>query len=199
MQQKPKILHSTQSGLPHDPNSSGLLERREAWNGSATADMERLDDTATEMLAADAYSDPRVILFGFSNRDLHDIRLGLRLIGYEAIASCSNLEQLENIPTASMGFTHVLVNIDAFDEVEIAVEALIRFRSTDPDLVILAFSAMVSGDDFGTERRDICDATIKLPVSTARVKSGVAAAEFNHAISDKTHSYETKETQRVIG
>jgi hypothetical protein len=180
MQQKPEISNGMCVLTSQFSSSEARSSRRETWAKATDAAMERLDGTTAELLAVDVYQDARIILFGFSNKDLHYVKRGLQLIGYEAIASCADLKQLANLCNASMGFTHVLVNIDAFDGVEKAVEVLLSCRSEAPEMVILAFSEMVSGDDFGTERREICDVTLKLPVSVARLKSGMAAALLNH-------------------
>lgn len=154
---------------------------RDAWLASALEYPERLDDKATKELVSNTFQHTRVLLIGFTPRHLDDTKNKLRSIGVAATASVSSVLHLQNVCDSGLGFTHVLVNIDAFDDIEAGVEALIEYRSSAPDLIVLICSEMVGGDDFGSERARICDATLKLPISSPRLVDGFLKAFLNHS------------------
>lgn len=181
MQPKLELVYAAPHAISRNQSGVRTSMRRQAWLASAADATERLDATAAEKLVADAFQNARVILFGFSGKHQREIRHMLRSIGCMAIATGSDLRQLQDVCAMGMGFTHVFVNIDAFEDVEDAVVALMAFRSNAPGMILVAFSESVSGDDFGTERRRICDVTLKLPVSAARLTNGMVTAFLNHA------------------
>lgn len=137
--------------------------------------------TSTERLIADAFRDTRVLLVGFPNKYQNDLLQSLRVIGVHANASAADRRQLQDLAHIGLSFTHVLLNIDVFDDEEACIEALMTVRSSAPNLVIVAFSEMVSEDDFSRERRWICDGTLKLPVSAPRLINGLVMSFLNNA------------------
>lgn len=154
---------------------------RDAWLASALEYPERLEDKAAKALRSNTFQHTRVLLIGFTPRHLSDTIYNLRSIGVAATASLSNVHHLHNVSDVGVGFTHVLVNIDAFDDIEAGVEALMAYRSSAPDLIVLICSEMVGGDDFGSERVRICDATLKLPISLPRLVDGLVKAFLNRS------------------
>ena len=148
---------------------------------SATDDIGRLERVAARKLLAGSFEHARFLLLGFEGEYLFDLRQKMKSIGAFSMASAISLCQLDRASDIGLNFTHVLVNLDAFASIEAAVESLIAFREKTPDLIVVAFSEMTSGDDFGSERTAICDATLKLPVSTPRLADGLVTALLNHA------------------
>lgn len=151
-----------------------------AWLGALIKESGRLDTLAAETLVANSFQHTRALLIGFSNDYLLDIRNKLRSIGFTATASMSDIRKIDDISKLKPGFGLVIVNFDAFADMDEAVDAMLEFRSATPDLSVVAVSEMVSGDDFGSERAPICDVTLKLPVSKTRLAQGLVMAQQNH-------------------
>lgn len=63
----------------------------------------------------------------------------------------------------------LMVNVDAFDLVEI-VDELISFRRQSPDVSVIILSAAFGGDEFQGERKAICDVSLRLPLSPRRIQ-----------------------------
>jgi hypothetical protein len=145
--------------LPSVPECDRL-----AWGNKRVAPSERRS------------SDRAICALGFSARDLSDLRA---LVGEDALLPPSVKSVSELIANgAPFGqATHAIVNLDAFDAVEDAVDWLLRFRQTKPDCIVLAVSSFVLGDDLGSDRRAICDATLRWPISKSRFDAGLRAAE----------------------
>lgn len=181
MRPKLELVHVSPQPVTRKPDASRGPSRRALWLAAVTEDSTRLDAKIESRLLADTFRYTRVLLVGFSPEHLYDTRQRLRSIGVAATASASDVQQLHDVSCMDSGFTHVLVNFDAFDDVEAAVETLMTFRPRAPDLIIVACSEVVSGDDVGSERARICDATLKLPVSTPRLIDGLVKAFLNHA------------------
>lgn len=125
----------------------------------------------------------RVVMAGFPVELQGSIRGQLRDVGVLSTASMHSVHQLEDLAGMAGVFTHVLVNLDAFEDVESGVEALLELRSAAPGLAVVLFSSQVAGDDLGAERSAICDATLRLPVSPTRLRRGLTAASENHGPS----------------
>lgn len=181
MYPKRELLHASPRPIGGSPTTARSAGRRSLWLASATDDAERLEHVATRKLLAEAFEQTRFLLLGFEGEDLYVLQQKMRSIGICGGAPAFSVCQIDRASEMGLNFTHVLVNLDAFDSIEAAVEALITFREKTPDLIVVAFSEMTSGDDFGSERAAICDATLKLPVSTPRLADGLVTAFLNHA------------------
>lgn len=120
----------------------------------------------------------RVLLVAFSPKQLEQLRDHLRVIGVHVTAATPNFKKLPNAGRMGAAFTHFLVNLDAFDDLETGVDVLSAFRKRCGHVVILC-SERVADDDLGAERAAICDATLKLPVSLERLRRGLRAASAN--------------------
>jgi len=130
----------------------------------------------------DYFWDARILLIGFAQGDLQDLRQSLRALGVPTVASAPGMNQLSDVTRLTPSFTYMLVNFDTFDDPATGVDALITFRAQQSDAVIVVCSAHVGGDDTGHERRAICDATLRLPASNPRVANVLVAASRNHAM-----------------
>jgi CheY-like chemotaxis protein len=127
-----------------------------------------------------SYSDMRVLVLGFETDARVWLRNSLRLIGVRATATASNLAQLAMVADMKLSFTHVIVNLDGYEFMEDAVDALFDFRQRSKDVVVIAISAMVASDDLGLERRAICDATLRLPLTERRLRRGLVEGRANN-------------------
>ena len=181
MQRKLELVHDIRQPTSEKQKASRTIAARAAWLGSAVEETERLEVNAARALLADAFANTRVLLVGFEHEHICEMRQKLRYIGASAIASASSVRQLEDAADMRLGFTHIMVNFDAFGDVEVGVDALLSFRSRAPSKIVVACSEKVGGDDFGTERLRICDATLKLPISAPRLADGLLAAFLNHS------------------
>jgi CheY-like chemotaxis protein len=161
-------------------NTQRRLER-EFPNRPATPDLaSRLWAGAAERMAARGLADARVLLVGFPPEHLSSLRESLRNLGVHVTAAASRVLQLPNVAEMGLAFSHVLVNVDAYEDVESGVDALAEFRASAPELVVVMCSMLVGGDDLGSERTLICDATLRLPVSMPRLRDGLLTATRNH-------------------
>lgn len=169
MQSRPEDIHSATQAPGGLPATSGPQSRRAAWLASASRDADRLDAMAASKLEGEPLRTPRVLVIGFEKGHLSNIRQGLGAIGVLATATASNVHRLREFATAGLGFSHVIISFDAFGDVAEGVDALMAFRRIAPDVSVVMCSEHVGGDDFGSERARICDATLKLPTSAARM------------------------------
>lgn len=124
--------------------------------------------------------DARVLLVAFEGNQLASLRDYMRTAGIQVSAATPNVEHLSINDVIGPEFTHILVNIDAFDDLEAAVDALSAFRRRFCHVVILC-SAHVAHDDLGNERSVICDASLRLPVSSRRLLQGLVTASANRS------------------
>lgn len=122
----------------------------------------------------------RVLLMGFDHDDCASTRQMVRAAGVRSCAVCRNIGQLDDAAGLPGCFTHVVINIDAFNTSHEAVDALMEFRMQQKETVVVLVSAAVSGDDFGSDRKMLCDATLRAPLSLNRIRDGLAAAWVNH-------------------
>lgn len=179
MQPNLKLVYS--SPYPAVKSLNGQ-RRRTAWLDSAFEDADRLDAKTSNELSANAFRNTRVLLIGFATACLCDIRQDLRSIGVSVTVAASNVLQLHDVSNIELGVTHVLVNFDAFDDAPDGVDALMAFRRTAPDLIVVLCSKVVCGDDFGVERARICDATLRVPIGAPRLARGLLSAAINHGL-----------------
>lgn len=180
MQPKLELVHDTQNLIVNNAFPVIKERSRRAWLAAVLDDKERIELKTNQVFGENILANSRVLMLGFSAKTLADMRQILRRTGVVATASASNVRQLYDIPDTGLGFTHVIVNLDAFEDIDTAVDMLMDFRKRAHDVVVVACSEAVGGDDFGSERARICDATLKLPVTVSRLATGLTAASHNH-------------------
>jgi len=180
---QPRLRLVSDAGHPAEKKRTTRRDAalREGWAASKFADCDRLEVNAADALLAQLFQDSRVLLIGFAPGYLSDLRTSLRSIGVAATGSVSDVARLNDVSEDSLGFTHLLVNIDAFDDVNAGVEAFVKLRFDAPDLIVVACSEFIGGDDFGAERARICDVTLKLPVSAPRLVNGLVTGVLNRS------------------
>lgn len=74
----------------------------------------------------------------------------------------------------------MIINLDAFSDIDVAIDLLLSFRKQRPDVIVLIASTDVIKDDLGSERIRICDVTLRMPISSQRLLGGLEAAKVNH-------------------
>lgn len=188
MQPKLELVYDANQPIlrPPLPPRSVSVSARAARLAAADLEIDRLEMKVTERLPSGIFQSARVLLVGFSSVHLADIRSKLRVLNVAATAAAMDVRQLQDALDMGRGFTHIFVNLDAFEDVASGVDALMSCRPNVPDRIIVACSEMVGGDDFGSERSMICDATLKLPISTPRLANGLLTAQMNHSAARKT-------------
>lgn len=122
----------------------------------------------------------RVLLLGLDGADRNEIRDNLRRIGVGATGTASNVSQLGAISNMTRSFTHLIVNIDSFPDLESAIVSLMEFRQKTGEMAVVIVSSQVQDDDLSQERRSICDATLRLPVTEQRLRRGLLEASVNN-------------------
>lgn len=150
----------------------GMMLPGGATGGSEDRLWQQFDQRTTEKPLSRA----RVLLMGFAPAALSRMREELHSAGVRMVASCPSVKQLDNVVGMGLSFNLVVVNGDAFTDIDNAVDNLICFRCSAPHVRVLFVSTEVKGDDFGSDRRAICDATVRAPVSADRLRAGVRAA-----------------------
>lgn len=140
----------------------------------------RLWDEFTARTDSANISIGRVLLIGFDGHDLVVIRHMARAAGVAACATCRNVAQLEDVTKMAGAFSHMIINFDAFETTLVAINAIMAFRERQPDVAVLLVSAAVAADDLGTERKRLCDVTLRVPLSLNRLRDGLSAATLNN-------------------
>lgn len=79
-----------------------------------------------------SFSDIRVLVLGFETVERTWLRNSLRFIGVRVTATAPNVGQLAGVADMGLSFTHVIANLDGFESVEDAVDALLDFRQRAP-------------------------------------------------------------------
>ncbi len=118
----------------------------------------------------------RVVAVGFDARGLSALQGTLGLVGAAPAAALPEAASIAGAVAACPTLSHVVVNLDAFADLDSAVDSLLEFRRHHADVSVILVSADVSGDDFGTERRAIGDVTLRAPVTAARLRDALVSA-----------------------
>lgn len=161
---------------------SGSKKARAAFKVPQALEDRLWQKFAARSEAADL-SAARVLLMGFEGKPLRDARSMVRAAGVTSCASCQDVGQLQDVAEMHGAFSHLVVNFDAFETSNEAVEALFAFRLKQRQVVVVLVSASVSVDDLTAERKSICDATLRAPVSSGRLYRGLVAASCNRGMN----------------
>lgn len=137
---------------------------------------DRLWQTAADLQARNALSGARVALLGFDADDSAALRAVIREAGVVNRCNALPVGHLGHIGASGNLFSHVVVNLDAFEDLETAVTRMISYRQRCPQVGVILMSDLVSGDDFGSDRRPIADVTLRAPVTVDRMRRALRAA-----------------------
>lgn len=121
----------------------------------------------------------RTLLLGFDSKELEHTLHVFGLLDIGMTASISDLSALRGPADLWNLFDVVIINHDAFEDPETAVEEYLAFRQRFEDKTVLLVSRCVGKDDLSTERAAISDATLRFPLSSERLLLGLRAAESN--------------------
>jgi hypothetical protein len=122
----------------------------------------------------------RGFIVGFDGSDILPLRQSLNAAGIDPDAGTGTILELNDIANSNADYSILVVNMDAFSSIDAGVDALLQFRDMRPDVTVVVASSAVAGDDLETSRRVICDATLRLPVSSDRLEKGLSAAVENN-------------------
>ena len=106
-------------------------------------------------------------------------------LGDVAISITSSIDPMAGLVRASKlppNRLLLLCDIDGFDELEQAVEALVQFRRDYPDVTVVVASKGFGAHDFGVERAMLADASVKLPTGKVAMGLALGAAISNHRV-----------------
>lgn len=118
-----------------------------------------------------------ILLVGFAARDAESLREKFSIAG---VASCNSVACLNDVDLSSGTITHVMVNADAFEDFGEAVDALLSYRKRDTNSAVILASSRIAADDLGSERRPICDVSLRFPLSLNRLVDGTLMASANN-------------------
>jgi hypothetical protein len=159
------------------PSFADSLSGRPLKNSAEfPVDIEALWSCVTRHFDAQPMPHQRVLLLGFDGMglmQLHDLLAQLN------VTICTGTASLHMLTVDRAQLRHVdvvVLNLDAFGDVDHAVETLRRFRARIPEMAIVLISSEVRADDFGPERAPICDVTLRAPASLLRLKEALHLA-----------------------
>ncbi len=115
-------------------------------------------------------NDRDFLLVGFNELDLLDLQGQMRDLGVGSIAVSRDVKKLHSWPQERKSCSGVVVNLDAFSDLDDALDCLIDFRIKSPGTIVILVSYFAGHDDFGAERRILCDVTLRAPVSVRRLE-----------------------------
>lgn len=75
----------------------------------------------------------------------------------------------------------LIIDIDGFANLGLAVDSLIAFRKKNPGVAIVIASQTLSGHDFSVERAPVADVSLKLPVQSGDLSLAMGVALTNKA------------------
>lgn len=139
---------------------------------------DRLFDALDARLACTPLCQARVLLVGFTAQDRAELRRFVRLAGARMTAATASTAALADDP-GLCHYSHLLVDLDAFPDLEDAVETLCAYRERHPGQIVILLGRELTGDDHGTERAPIADASLRLPVNLPRLTRALFAAGAN--------------------
>ena len=121
-----------------------------------------------------------VLIMGFEETTSTSLLYMLRCAGVTPCVVCGSLSQTHDLSQIKGDFSHLIINLDAFSDIDVAIDLLLSFRKQRPDVIVLIASTDVIKDDLGSERISICDVTLRMPISSQRLLGGLEAAKVNH-------------------
>lgn len=141
--------------------------------------VDRIWKQTDEKMKIDRLFQRKAILVGFDFDDVAVLRQNLRNFGISPVVNCASANHFCDIAKLRVFFDFLFVNLDGFIDVSDGVDALLDYRMKCPGVAIVLVSRAVSGDDLSSERRAICDVTLRAPISSDRLRNGVIEALDN--------------------
>lgn len=107
----------------------------------------------------------------------------LESIGLKIRVSCGLDTALEAVANETNGLDLIVIDVDNLrleHSLEVIVARLQKFRSACPKTIVIMLSVSWPRDELGLHRLSIADASLRLPVSKARVIDGFESAILNN-------------------
>lgn len=162
--------------IERDSSVSFIQKAVDKFNCDGTID--RLISRADEEQHERSMLNARILLVGFQQfYSIHMWEL-LRECDVKSITWMPKLDQIFEVLEVEAAFSHIFVYFDAYVDAGSGIDELVAFR-LQSDHVVVICSDQVSTDDLGIERLPICDASLRLPLSSIRLRRGIAAANTN--------------------
>ncbi len=139
-------------------------------------DIERLLNKMMDHLDMDPVQEAHVLLLGFDPQVKMRMCEMLTQIDVATFSFGKVADFFSKTPVLVREYSTVILNLDAIDDLIYAVDSLYNFRSRYPEIAIILVSSEVRGDDLGRERAPICDATLRAPLTTQRLKDALRNA-----------------------
>jgi hypothetical protein len=117
----------------------------------------------------------RICIMGFDASQSHSIVEHLERDAIASNAFSASINDILEIATTHETVSMLVVNGDAFGELPDTVDALRNLREIQPHMSIVLVSSKVANDDLSDERKVICDATLRAPVTMARLDVTIRA------------------------
>ncbi len=127
----------------------------------------------------------RICIMGFDESD-SDAMIGY-LEGSELSlnAFAARIQDILDIAAIHETVSMLVVNGDAFGDLFSAVDALKSFREIRPHMSVVLVSSKVANDDLSEDRKAICDATLRAPITMARLQVAINTTVENKV--DRTY------------
>jgi hypothetical protein len=171
-----KVISASRPGSRLRPNDQ---HRSSDNQDNVSCRSERLWVEMERRLAYDGINKLRTLLLGFNAKELDQILHVFGFLDTGMTASIPDLSALQGPDNLWELFEVVMINHDAFDDSDLAVDEYLAFRERFADKIVLLVSRDVAQDDLSTERTAICDATLRFPLSPERLLVGLRAARSN--------------------
>lgn len=118
--------------------------------------------------------------------------IGEMRIWLNSVGALSSLVGETQMPFAwierhAHAFDAAIVDCDHFEDADAVVDFGLHLRQIAPYLPVVMASSTVARNDFGMERRAICDVTLRKPFSRSGFFTGVETAMSNRAIDLATN------------
>lgn len=110
---------------------------------------------------------PECLIVGLPSEDAAWI--GNEAKAFGLTVRVAELAHLVYVNRTVMTVVALVINVDAFDLVEV-VDTLLAFRRESPEVSVIIVSAAIRGDEFQGERKAICDVSLRLPFSRRRIQ-----------------------------
>lgn len=118
-----------------------------------------------------------VLLVGFDANDAGSLQ---KMLSAAGVATCNSVARLKVSQSERCAVTHLIVNADAFEDVNDLVKTLASFRKRNGEHAVMLTSSKLVSNDLGAERRAICDVSLRFPLSHNRLVNGILAATANN-------------------
>ena len=138
----------------------------------------RLWSEAERRVSPDA-GQGRICVMGFDKSDSDTMIAYLESAALSPNAFSAGIHEILDIAAIHETVSMLVVNGDAFGDLFSAVDALKSFREIRPHMSVVLVSSKVASDDLSADRKAICDATLRAPVTMARLHVAVKTTVEN--------------------